>query len=159
MSLIDPTGFTPEQLEALKAAGGCDHTPNPFNACDTCGRKAAKGAHVKRTVAYDWEARSVDGTLFAKKEWGSISNIPRDAICELVVATDNPRIPKVKVRIDPRKGELLNMFTRHCFNAGPNPRSLSIPIFEIQYEGTDHKVRLYLHPIQGPILSTEDLYF
>ncbi len=149
--------LTPDQLEAFKAAGGCEHTPNPYQACDTCGRPALPGQALK-SVAYDWQARTVDGLFFTKRDLVSISNLPLDKVCDLIVLTDDPRAPRVTLKVDPTLGQRLHMFTRHCVSTGAK-RSVSVPVFEIRYEGTEHRLRLYLHPVRGPILSPLDLWF
>lgn len=149
--------MTPEQLEALKAAGGCEHTPDPYQVCDTCRRPVLPGRAL-RVTAYDWEAKTVDGLILTKRDFQSVANLPLDRVTDLVVLTDDPRTPRISLRVDPAQGQRVYLFTRHCVSTGER-RSLSIPVFEIRYEGTSHVLRLYLHPERGPILSPLDLYF
>ncbi len=153
--------MTPAQLEAAKVLGGCEHTPNPFQACDTCGRQPIAGRHDK-TVAYNFMAETVDGAVFVKKDVLSVSNLPLDRISKLTVLTDDPRNPRVTLVVDPRNDERLFQFSRHAVRTGapgPAKSSLTVTVFEILFLNSDRFVRLYLHPLQGPILSTQDLYF
>lgn len=153
--------MTGEQLEAVKVLGGCAHTPNPFQACDTCGRPAIAGKHDK-TVAYNFMAETVDGTVITKKDVLSVSNLPLDRVAKLVVMTDDPRTPRVSLVVDPGKGERLYQFSRHAVRAGAGGgarSAITVAVLEVRFLDSDRFVRLYLHPYQGPILSTQDLYF
>lgn len=55
------------------------------------------------------------------------------------------------------------MFTRHAVRlstrGGPAAGRLSVLVVEVKRLNDDSFTRLYLHPTQGPILTTEDLYF
>lgn len=148
-------------MEGLIAAGGCWHTPDPFKACDTCGREAIPGK-VSGAVAYDFLAETVDGNTFEKRDILSVKNLPLDRVCRLRIKTDDPRYPMVTIGCDPRKGERLMMFTRHAVRLatrGPADGRLSVLVVEVRRLQDDSFTRLYLHPTQGPILTTEDLYF
>lgn len=155
----------PQIVDALIAAGGCTHTPEPQKGCDTCGRPPAPWAKTAQVAAIDWSAEAVDGTVFDKKDLLSVSNIPPNTAARLHVITDNPRIPKVSIGCDPRKGERLHMFTRHSqhmqVSGQGGAQKLSVLVLEVTKPNAQPGdfVRLYLHPKIGPILSTEDLYF
>lgn len=147
---------------ALIAAGGCEHTPEPHKGCDTCGRPPTALARRKQVIAYDWRATTVDGAVFDKKDVLSVANLPLDRVAKLEVQTDDITIPVVKVSCKPQEGERLYLFTRHCAHVGAGAvetERVSVTVLEIRKQDSTSFVRLYLHPTQGPILSTEDLYF
>lgn len=152
---------TPDQMEAFKALGGCEHTPDPFSACDTCGRKASL---VRRdgVVSYDFEAEAVDGTRFYKKDIQSFANLPKDVIKKLTVLTDDKHNQRVTLLIDPTKGETLKRFSRQIrrvsIQTGDHVQALTVEVLEVGF-GDGRWTRLYLHPLLGPILSTQDLWF
>lgn len=149
----------PAVKDALIAAGGCDHTPDPTHACDTCARPAASWAKPQIVTAYQWSAVTIDGEIIDKRDVLSMSNLPLDRVHRLMVRTDDPRLPVIKVGVDPRKGERLFMFTRHSVKLNSGGVKIAVPVIEVKREqDEDFRVRLYLHP-DGPILSTEDLYF
>lgn len=162
--------LTADQRDALLAAGGCVHTLNPFQACDTCGRPPITGTHGA-VVAYGFVAETMDGTVLAKADHPSVEHLPLEVVRRLVVLTDDPRIPRITLDVDPDKGERLFRFRRNIrrvaaravIGADGNPASqsqssLAIEVLEVR-NGDGWGVRLYLHPFQGPILSTRDLYF
>ena len=151
----------PQQLEALKTAGGCDHTPDPFRACDVCGRPAIPG-RPSGFVAYNFQAVTIDGDILDKKDVISFLNLPLDRVCRVQVMTDSPQIPTIRLGCDPTKDERLLVFTRHTIRLGvggvPGGK-LSIVVLEVRRLRDGSFTRLYLHPDMGPILTTEDLYF
>ncbi len=153
--------LTDAQKDALIAAGGCAHTPNPFMACDTCQRPAMGGAHAA-TVAYGFVAETMDGTIIPKADSPSVEHLPLPVVRRLIVITDDPRIPRVTLQVNPDKGERLFRFRRTALKtttgADKMTGSMVIEVLEVR-NGDGWAVRLYLHPVQGPILSTEDLYF
>lgn len=153
--------LTPAQRDALIAAGGCAHTPNPFQACDTCARPPIAGNHGA-VVAYGFVAETVDGGVLVKADHPSVSHLPLDVVRRLVVLTDDPRIPRVTLDVDPDKGERLFRFRRNisrvAAGTGVAQGSLVVEVLEIR-NADGWAMRLYLHPFQGPILSTRDLYF
>lgn len=153
--------LTPDQVEAFKALGGCEHTPDPFSACDTCGRKRSLVKHDK-VVAYDFEAESVDGTRFYKKDVGSFDNLPKEALKRLTIMTDDPNNQRVTLMIDPEKGQTLRRFSRQIrrvtTSSGNHVAALTIEVLEVGFDNGQW-TRLYLHPLLGPILSTLDLNF
>lgn len=154
--------LTADQTDALIAAGGCKHTINPFQACDTCGRPAVGGTHGA-VVAYGFVAETLDGTLITKADAPSVDHLPLDVVRRLIVLTDDPRIPRVTLEVDPDKGERVFRFRRNlrrvaASGQGQALAALSIEVLEVR-NGDGWAVRLYLHPFQGPILSTRDLYF
>jgi len=153
--------LTPDQIEAFKALGGCEHTPDPFAACDTCGRPRSLVKH-DRVVAYDFEAETVDGTKFHKREVGSFDNLPKEAIKRLTVMTDDPHNQRVTLMIDPTKGQTLRRFSlqmrRVVTQTGQPVSATTVEVLEVGFD--DGKwTRLYLHPLLGPILTTLELYF
>jgi hypothetical protein len=152
----------PAQLDALVAAGGCVHTPNPFSACDTCGRTSIVGANHGAVVSYGFVAETMDGTVLTKADHPSVTHLPLDVVKRLVVLTDDPRVPRVTLDVDPDKGERLFRFRRNCsrvaVGSGKHQGSLVVEVLEVR-NADGWAVRLYLHPFQGPILSTRDLYF
>jgi|HubBroStandDraft_6_1064221.scaffolds.fasta_scaffold360637_2 hypothetical protein len=158
------TSLTPGQNDALIAAGGCVHTPNPFKGCDTCARPPI-GGNFGATTAYGFVAELMNGDTIVRADAPSVDHLPLDVVRRLIVVTDDPRIPRVVLQVDPDKGERLFRFSRHIKRVasgdGPNgaaKASLKVEVIEVRYD--DGKaVRLYLHPFQGPILSTQDLYF
>ncbi len=154
--------LTAGQLDALIAAGGCLHTPDPFKACDTCSRTAIS-APTKAVTGYDFRAETVDGQVFDKRDVLSVMNLPLDRVCLLRVKTDDLRYPQVTIGCDPRKGERLLLFTRHAVqmavNGGQAQGRVSVLVVEVRRLHDDSFTRLYLHPERGPILTTEDLYF
>lgn len=157
-----PGILTAGQVDALIAAGGCLHTVDPFKACDTCGR-AAVAAPSRAVTGFDFRAETVDGQVFDKRDVLSVMNLPLDKVCRIRVKTDDLRFPKITLGCDPRKGERLRVFTRHAVrssvNGGSATERISVLIIEVWRPIDDSFVRLYLHPQQGPILTTEDLYF
>lgn len=153
--------LTPDQVEAFKALGGCEHNPDPFSACDTCGRKASLVRHDK-VVAYNFEAEAIDGTKFYKKDVGSFDNLPKESIKRLTVMTDDKNNQRVSLLIDPTKGETIRRFSRQIrrvnVNTGHHLQALTVEVLEVGFP--DGKwTRLYLHPLLGPILSTQDIFF
>jgi len=153
--------FTADQRDALIAAGGCAHTPNPFIACDTCSRPPITGAHGS-VVAYGFVAETMDGGVISKADAPSVTHLPLDVVRRLVVLTDDPRIPRVTLEVDPDKGERLFRFRRNIkrMSAGSGALQASLVVEVLEVRNADGwAVRLYLHPFQGPILSTRDLYF
>lgn len=153
----------PAVRDALIAAGGCTHTPDPTRGCDTCGRAPQPWSLKKGTIAYDWTAELVDdGQVMRKADLLSVSNLPLDKVARITVSTDSLQYPKIQICVDPRKGERLFFFTRHFemyTGDGQRKGRSSMPVFEVRYiDQPDRFVRLYLHPLQGPVLSTEDLY-
>lgn len=163
--------LTDAQRDALIAAGGCVHTPNPFVCCDTCDRPPITGPHGS-IIAYGFAAETMDGTVLAKADHPSVSHLPLDVVRRLVVLTNDPRNPRITLDVDPDKGERLFRFSRKIrriaargavdangsvAKGGP-AESLDVEVLEVR-NGDGFAVRLYLHPFQGPILSTRDLYF
>jgi hypothetical protein len=152
---------TDAQRDALIAAGGCKHTPNPFIVCDVCGRPPITGTHGA-VVSYGFVAETMDGTVLAKADHPSIEHLPLDVVRRLVVLTDDPRVPRVTLDVDPDKGERLFRFRRNirrvAAGSGAQVAALAVEVLEVR-NGDGWGVRLYLHPFQGPILSTRDLYF
>ncbi len=153
--------LTPDQVEAFKTLGGCEHTPDPFSACDTCGRPKSLVKH-DRVVTYDFEAEAVDGTKFYKQDVGSFDNLPKEALKRLTVMTDDPRTQRVTLMIDPEKGQTLRRFSRQMrrveASTGQPTSATTVEVLEVGFD--DGKwTRLYLHPLLGPILSTLDLFF
>lgn len=153
--------FTDAQRDALIAAGGCLHTPNPFWACDTCQRPPIGGTQGA-VVAYGFVAETLDGTLIPQADAPSVSHLPLDIVRKLVVLTADPRVPRVTLVVDPDKGERLFRFRRNLrrtsAQTGAAVAELSVEVLEVR-NADGWAVRLYLHPFQGPILSTQDLYF
>lgn len=156
--------LTQLQREALIAAGGCVHTPNPFSACDTCSRPAMGGS-ASAVVAYGFVAQTVDGGIITQADSPSVSHLPLDVVRRLIVVTDDPRIPRVTLEVDPDKGERLFRFRRVAHRmASSNGQAIQhtgqlvVEVLEVR-NADGWAVRLYLHPLQGPILSTKDLYF
>lgn len=159
---MSDVALTPAQRDALIAAGGCPHMPNPFTGCDTCGRPPI-GGNFGAVVAYGFVAETVDGGIIAKADAPSVDHLPLAAVSRLIVLTDDPRVPRVVLQVDPTKGERLYRFRRNIqrTNAGGAPviqAQLSVEVLEVR-NADGWAVRLYLHPFQGPILSTQDLYF
>lgn len=153
-----------DALEALRAAGGCEHTPEPQRGCDTCGRPPAPWAGAAKAVAaYDWRAELVGGQVLEKRDLLSISNLPLDQVLKLEVFTDSKRIPRVQLIVDPRRGERLFHFTRHALHLNVRTgrsEKISVPVFEVALDAERKRcMRLYLHPVEGPILATEDLHW
>lgn len=169
--------FTEAQREALIAAGGCPHTPNPFVMCDTCGRPSIASTHAS-VIGYSFVAETVDGGVIvntpsdaqevkldgrsATERAASVSHLPLDAVRRLIVLTNNPRIPRVTIDVDPEKGERLFRFSRVAkkvsIGDGRSVGDIRVECLEVA-NAEGFKVRLYLHPTLGPILSTKDLYF
>lgn len=148
--------------QALLAAGGCVHTLNPFQACDTCQRPPIGGRHDK-VIAYGFVAETMDGTIITKSDRPSVSHLPLETVRKLVVFTDNPRIPRITLVVEPDRGERLFRFQRHALriglHAGQDGSSTTVEVLEVRHLDTGRALRLYLHPVEGPILSTQDLYF
>lgn len=163
MSIESPGNdeFSPAAREALIAAGGCAHTPNPFKGCDTCSRPPIR-VPTEGATAYGFVAEMADGTVIAKADAPSVDHLPLEAVRGLVVLTDDPRIPRITLDVDPEKGERLYRFARRASRiaagAGGIASSLTVQVLEVRL-ANGQAVRLYLHPTQGPILSTRDLYF
>lgn len=164
----------PGQVAALIFLGGCKHTPEPWKGCDTCGRPRVQWTKQQAVQIVDthWQADTVDGQTFDKRELLSLDNIPaaaREKIVQLSVATDDPRVPVVTLRVDPKHAGYVRMFKRRAARFGANGQhqglDLIVLVFEIQsLEEADrtkpvHFARLYLHPLQGPIFSNSDIYF
>jgi hypothetical protein len=153
--------LTPDQVEAFKALGGCEHTPDPFAACDTCGRPKSLVKHDK-VVAYDFEAETVDGTRILKRDVGSFDNLPKEALRRLTVMTDDKHAQRVTLMIDPEKGQTLRRFSRQIrrvsSQSGRHISATTVEVLEVGFDD-DKWTRLYLHPLLGPILSTLDLWF
>lgn len=153
--------FSDSQKDALIAAGGCAHTPNPFAKCDTCQRPSIGGMHGA-VVSYGFVAETIDGGLITKADSPSVTNLPLDKVKRLIVLTDDPRVPRVTLEVDPDKGERLFRFRRNiqrtAAGSGLMQGSLAVEVLEVR-NAEGWAVRLYLHPFQGPILSTKDLYF
>lgn len=162
--------YLPENVKAaLITAGGCAHTFEPWKGCDTCGRPPAQWTRRQGAQVVDlaWQAVTIDGQTFEKKEVLSIDNIPkdqRDKVQKLSIVTDDPRYPMVHMTVDPRKARV-HTFKRHSqkmsMGTGALGSKMTVLVLEIQTDPGDASkfVRLYLHPVQGPILSTEDSYF
>lgn len=155
--------MTPEVRDALIAAGGCQHTPEPHRACDTCGRPPTEWANKKGNVAFGWQATLDDGSVVDKRDVLSVANLPLDRVCNITVKTDSLQFPEITITVDPSKGERLWHFTRHFesfSNDGERKGHATMLVFEVRYDLDNPKrwVRLYLHPHKGPILSTQDLY-
>lgn len=162
--------FSDAQREALIAAGGCEHMPNPFLPCDACQRPVVAADHGVVTTGF--VAETMDGTVLVKADHPSVDCLPLEVVRRLVVLTSDPRIPRITLTCNPDKGERLYRFARQIrrlpaagvvgTNGGAAGRpSLSMRVEVVEVRGPDEtwRVRLYLHPFQGPILSTEDLYF
>lgn len=153
--------------DALIAAGGCTHTPEPQQACSTCGRPPASWAKkiaIEGSVPYEFRATLLNGNIIDRCDVLSTANVPLDEVTKIEVTTSDRRVPSMAITVDPRKGERLRMFTKRVMKmnvrSGDVVRNLSIPVFEVilNPEQPDRFVRLYLHP-DRPILSTEDLNF
>lgn len=153
--------------DALVAAGGCDHTPEPQQACSTCGRPPAswvKKNTLEGSVPYEFSATLLDGTVIDRRDVLSTANLPLDEVARIEVVTSDKRFPLMAITVDPRKGERLRMFTKRVMKVNAKSlsvvRNLSIPVFEVILDPSEPTrfVRLYLHP-DRPILSTEDLNF
>lgn len=155
--------ITAAQRDALIAAGGCPCTPNPFAHCDTCHRVAIGGAH-SAVISYGWVAETIDGSTITRADAPSVEALPIDAVKRIVVLTDDPRIPRVTLDVQPEKGERLWRFRRTAKRAdltsgdGRLVGSCVVEVLEVR-NADGWAVRLYLHPQQGPIMSTRDLYF
>lgn len=157
--------MTMPDVEVMLAAGGCRHTLNPFLGCDTCGRPPV-GGRIDRVTALGFIAETIDGTLITEADAPSVKHLPLDVVRRLIVLTDNPRIPYCTIIVDPDKGERLFRFARSCTKMKADREgklqpvgSLTVEVLEVRFLDTGHALRLYLHPLQGPILSTQDLYF
>lgn len=152
-----PTGVK----DALIAAGGCAHTPEPQRSCNVCGRGPAewsKGLAMRGSIPHDWRATLLDGTTRDRADVIAFNNLPVDEVARFEAMTGNPQMPMVRVVVDPRKGERLKMFTRRGAQIHPAKGMISntaMPVFEVVPDPTKpgQFVRLYLHP-DGPILST-----
>ncbi len=153
---------TDSQREALIAAGGCGHVPNPFVACGACPRPAIAGAPNADPVAYGFVAETIDGTVIPQSDAPSVSHLPLDVVRKLVVLTTDPRVPRVTLVVDPEKGERLFRFRRVAKRVRSSTMqmigSTVVDVFEVR-NADGWALRLYLHPIDGPILSTQDIYF
>ncbi len=154
----------PHVLAAWLSTGGCKCTPQPWLACDTCGRPIAPWClTVPMVTAFDWQATLIDGPVVTKRDVISIDNVPKDRMADLKVATTSPRAPVVHVRVDPRKGETLHMFTRHVRGIrmdGAPGGGVSVVVLEIAPDPShpERTVRLYVHP-ERLIFSTQEIYF
>ena len=100
-----------------------------------------------------WRAQTIDGLWLDKEEalakgWGNLR--------EFEVFMEGGGL--IRLTCDPSKGEQAMIFTRNIITV-PGGK-VSMPVFQIMPDPGDQQrfVRLYLHPTNGPILSTEDIY-
>lgn len=103
-------------------------------------------------MSHKFSALLRDGQVLTNKDYSSASLLPLEEVVEL-------RIEGVILRADVANGERVSFFTRHSMSVGnPELPKLSVPVYEIR---KDEKTvcRLYWHPAEGPLLSTQDLYF
>ncbi len=158
--------MTPAQLDALKAAGGCDHTPDPFIPCIVCRRPSLASERVTAGEIIAWQATTIDGGIISSTDRQSIDNIPFEVVEQLVVLTSDPRMPRVTLKLQPEKGERVRRFSRqihrmHSTGEGGKLKpgmKMTVEVFEIA-NANNERTRLYIHPIEGPFLSTKDLYW
>jgi hypothetical protein len=149
--------------DALLAAGGCVHTINPYLPCDTCNRPVMGGLPADgAVVAYGFVAQTLDGQTITKADAPSVDHLPLEQVKSLIVLTSDPRTPRVTLVVDPKKGERVYRFRRNCARVaagtGNVQGKLAVEVLEVR-NAEGFALRLYLHPFQGPILSTQDLYF
>lgn len=157
--------LTESQRSLLIQAGGCVHTPSPFDACDTCERPPIT-VPSEKVVAYSFVAQTMDGMVITKTDNPSVESLPLEVVKTLIVTTSDPRIPRITLVVDPDKGERLFRFSRHMNRMGAvgSPTvgitaRLTVEVLEVRFLEDNRFLRLYLHPLQGPILSTRDIYF
>ena len=100
----------------------------------------------------DFTAKLLDGRTLTNADVASVSLLPLAEVTEL-------QVRGVLLKADVANGERVNFFIRHAISVGSgNVAPLVVPVFEIK---KDDKTlcRLYWHPFEGPLLSSQDLYF
>lgn len=104
-----------------------------------------------------FEARLIDGRLLTEADFLSVALLPLAEVEEITIQADG-HLP-VCLHVDVAKGERVHFFVRHTMPVGhAQSAKLSVPVYELR---KDEKTlcRLYWHPEDGPILTTQDLYF
>jgi hypothetical protein len=164
-----PQTLPPMILDALIAAGGCKCQPDRTKGCHACGRPPSP---ITNSVnPWKWHAETVDGKFITRRDNPSLSWDEGEKVSNAFIRTDSPRCPTIKIEVDPFKGQKARMFLRNTLGASaPRPDSgdevpiiggLSVLVIEIAPDVSKPKdfVRLYIHPDQGVILSTKELFF
>ena len=103
----------------------------------------------------NFKATLDDGSTVTDAEFPSVINLPIDRVVELCVTAN--ALPPVTLKADLKNGERVHCFTRVAMSLTGNVTT-QVVVFEVQKEGRI-VCRLYWHPMSGPILSTQDLYF
>ena len=104
-----------------------------------------------------FSAKTVDGRVLTERDFRSVSELPLDEVCEILV--EDGGFPPVTIAADVAGGERIRYFARNIIPVGvPGSDVLRIPVYEIKKD--DRVVcRLYWHPKNGPLLTTRDVYF
>lgn len=112
---------------------------------------------------FDWTATTYEGRVLRRADLGTVEHLSMDRVRRMEVRTGDARMPVVVLGVRPERGERLRVFARRCVRLGArgNGRGAQqehMLVFEVTLEpGSDRFVRLYLHPVRGAVLSTEDL--
>lgn len=108
-----------------------------------------------------FEATTASGEAIVQGEhFPSVDQLPNNVDYLKLLSDDGIQVLG-HIRVKTEEGERLHAFVRQHVRLSPQMHEegrLSVPVFEVR-KGVDVRVRLYLHPIEGPILSTQDLYF
>jgi hypothetical protein len=107
-----------------------------------------------------FQARLLDGKILTETDYPSTANLPLDQVVELVVSSEDWKVPPVTILADVENGERVHRFTRHAIrmDGAGNEGKVSVEVYELQKDGKMVS-RLYWHPDYGPILCSQDLYF
>lgn len=109
----------------------------------------------------DWIARLVGGREVRRSDAGLLKSIAPGTLESVEVATDHPRIPLVRVTLDPSKGHHAHVFTRVFAGTGDGwagQGSIGVPVIEIVPDPAEpnRAVRVCLMPDGSLLVSTKD---
>lgn len=98
-------------------------------------------------------AELIDGRIL---QADTVTELPMEEVVALHVICDFGA--SATLLVDLEAGERAHAFIRHSIHYGADAERISVPVVELQKESVI-VCRLYLHPAQGLLMTTKDLYF
>lgn len=99
-------------------------------------------------------ARLADERVLTEKDCPSVSKLPLDQVLAITIEVEG--LLPVSMAADVLNGERIQYFVRHVLPVGAP--EFEVSVFELSKNGKT-LCRLYWHPENGPLLTTQDLYF
>lgn len=98
-------------------------------------------------------AELLDGRIL---QAATVTELPMDEVVSLHIICDFGVSATLIIDLD--SGERAHAFLRQSIRYGAQPERISVPVVELQKDSVVI-CRMYLHPDQGLLMTTKDLYF